>query len=73
MRDLLILAGWLVGWVATARLLFVWGARQPPYGDEDGFAPTVIGLIWPVLLGVMIVLLPFLAVGWLISRPVRRR
>lgn len=66
-----MLAGWLAGWVITARLLFVWEVRSDE--DADGFTAVVFGLIWPLLLGVVVVLAPFVAVGWLITRPVRRR
>lgn len=73
-RDVLGLGGWLAGWLVTARLLFVWLERNDDGdGDGDPFIPVVVGLIWPVLLGIGIVLLPFLGVGWLISRPVRAR
>lgn len=75
MRDALTLGVYMLGWVCTARALFVWGSRHPD-GEgqgQDGFVATVAGLIWPVLLFVAVVLAPIVAVGWLISRPVRRR
>lgn len=75
-RDALILAGWAAGWIITARLLFVWHARAEDCQHQDidhTFAPVVSGLIWPLLLAVAIALLPFIAVGWLISRPTRTR
>lgn len=69
MRELLTLAGYLAGWIVTARLLFVWQAREDD--EADSFVPVVLGLIWPIVLGVTVALVPFAAVGWLISRPTR--
>ena len=65
MKELLFLLAWLAGWVVTARVLFVRWRRDDP--EADTFIPTVAGLIWPVLLGVVVALSPLLAVGWLVS------
>ena len=65
MRDLLILVGYAVGWLATA-LWIAWAARND--GEDNTFAAVVLGLLWPLLLGVAVALFPFLAVGWLVSR-----
>lgn len=70
--NILVIGGWLAGWLVTARLLFVWQERDGE-GDGDAFVPVVVGLTWPILLGIGIALLPFLGIGWLVSRPAKAR
>lgn len=67
----LVIGGYLLGWIITARLLFVAAMRDG--AESDGFASTFLALAWPVMLGGLVVLAPFVAVGWLVSRPVRHR
>lgn len=71
-RDTLILIGYAVGWVLTA-LWLAWPPRGDGPHEDNTFAATVLGLLWPLWLAMAAALTPFVVVGWLVSRVTRGR
>lgn len=72
-----VVVGWLAGWLVIGRALFVWQVRSLAALSRkeryDPFVPVVVGFFWPLATAVVVVALPFVGAGWLISRPVRPR
>jgi hypothetical protein len=70
--DLLKLGGYVLGVLITGRVVFLWSRKDKDTSDDDAtYFGVVAGVLWPILLGVGMLLAPFIAIGWLISRPPR--
>lgn len=72
MADIAKLGGYILGVLIVGRLVFLWCRGDDDTHDDATFFGVVAGVLWPLMLAAAIVLSPFYAIGWAISRPTRR-
>jgi hypothetical protein len=71
MADLAKLAGYLLAVLVVGRVAFIGARRHGDDPDDATYLAVLVGVLWPIVVGVALALLPFIAIGWLVSRPTR--
>jgi hypothetical protein len=69
--DLAKLAGYLLAVLTAGRIAYIWARKHGDSPDDATYTGVLVGVLWPIVAGVALALLPFIALGWLISRPTR--
>lgn len=72
MADLVYPIGYLLAVLIVGRIVFVGAHNRGMCHDDATFVAVVAGVFWPVVALATAALLPFIAIGWLVSRPTRR-
>jgi hypothetical protein len=70
--ELLNLIGYAIGWIVATRLIHIGMVRSADPGEQIGvLLPAFLGILWPIMLGAIIIASPFALVGWLASLGVK--
>jgi hypothetical protein len=69
--DLAKLAGYLLAVLTAGRIAYLWARKHGDSPDDATFTGVLAGVLWPIVAAVALALLPFIAIGWLVSRPTR--